>query len=136
MTMTTYFLGNSNIIFLQNRQYVFQKHNLSLCKSVLNDIKMYFEICVTFGLKQLVLSPTWITCLKQLLYHWSYSEIFEKGFLKRKSVLLNVKFYGNSLNNSVSIKNRVHVVGALIGIQIVKHYNNSIFNLLKFFIQT
>ena len=40
----------------------FQKHNLLSCHSVLNDVKKYFDFCTMFSLKQLIESPTQITC--------------------------------------------------------------------------
>ena len=46
----------------QNGHYVFQKHNLLSCHSVPNDVKNYFDFCTMFGLKQLIESPTQITC--------------------------------------------------------------------------
>ena len=53
-----YILGEFNINLWRNGHYVFQKHNFPSCLSVLNDVKNYFM----FGLKQLVESPTRITC--------------------------------------------------------------------------
>ena len=57
----TYILGNFNINF-ENDHYVFQKHNFLSCLSVLNDVIKYFDFSTMFGLKQLIESPTWITC--------------------------------------------------------------------------
>ena len=58
----TYILGDLNIYLWQNGHYVFQKHNLLSCNSVANDVKNYFDFCKMFGLKQLIESPTRITC--------------------------------------------------------------------------
>ena len=58
----TYILGDFNINLWQNGHYVFQKHNLVSCQSVPNDVKNYFDFCTMFGLKQLIESPTRITC--------------------------------------------------------------------------
>ena len=58
----TYILGDFNINLWQNGHYVFQKHNLLSCHSVANDVKSYFDFCTMFGLKQLIESPTRITC--------------------------------------------------------------------------
>ena len=58
----TYILGDFNINLWQNGHYVFQKHNLLSCHSVPNDVKNYFNFCTMFGLKQLIESPTRITC--------------------------------------------------------------------------
>ena len=58
----TYILGDFNINLWQNGHYVFQKHNLLSCHSVPNDVKNYFDFCTMFGLKQLIESPTRITC--------------------------------------------------------------------------
>ena len=58
----TYILGYFNINLWQNGHYVFQKHNFLSCLSVLNDVKNYFDFCTMFGLKQLIESPTRITC--------------------------------------------------------------------------
>ena len=58
----TYILGDFNINLWQNGHYVIQKHNLISCQSVPNDVKNYFDFCTMFGLKQLIESPTRITC--------------------------------------------------------------------------
>ena len=58
----TYILGDFNINLWQNGHYVFQKHNFLSCLSVPNDVKNYFDFCTMFGLKQLIESPTRITC--------------------------------------------------------------------------
>ena len=58
----TYILGDFNINLWQNGHYVFQKHNLLSCQSVPSDVKNYFDFCTMFGLKQLIESPTRITC--------------------------------------------------------------------------
>ena len=55
-------LGDFNISLWQNGHYVFQKHNFLSCLSVPNDVKNYFDFCTMFGLKQLIESPTRITC--------------------------------------------------------------------------
>ena len=57
----TYILGGFNINLWQNG-HVFQKHNFLSCQSVLSDVKHYFDFCTMFGLKQLIQSPTEITC--------------------------------------------------------------------------
>ena len=58
----TYILGDFNKNLWQNSHYVFQKHNFLSCLSVPNDVKNYFDFCTMFGLKQLIESPTRITC--------------------------------------------------------------------------
>ena len=58
----TYILGDFNINLWQNGHYVFQKHNLLSCQSVPNDVKCYFDFYTIFGLKQLIESPTRVTC--------------------------------------------------------------------------
>ena len=58
----TYILGDFNINLWQNGHYVFQKHNFLSCQSVPNYVKNYFDFCSMFGLKQLIESPTRITC--------------------------------------------------------------------------
>ena len=55
-----YILGDFDINLWQNH-YVFQKHDLLSCHSVPN-VKNYFDFCTMFGLKQLIESPTRITC--------------------------------------------------------------------------
>ena len=57
-----YILGDFNINLWHNGHYVFQEHNLLSCHSVPNDVKNYFNFCTMFGLKQLIESPTRITC--------------------------------------------------------------------------
>ena len=54
----TYIPGDFNINLWQNGHYVFQKHNLLSCQSVLNDVKKYFDFCTRFCLKRLIESPT------------------------------------------------------------------------------
>ena len=46
----------------KNGHYVFQKHNLLSSESVPHDVKNYFDFYPMFGLKQLIQSPTRITC--------------------------------------------------------------------------
>ena len=58
----TYILCDFNINLWQNGHHVFQKHNLLSCQSVPKDVKNYFDLCTMFGLKQLIESPTRITC--------------------------------------------------------------------------
>ena len=58
----TYILGDFNINLWQNGDYVFQNPNLLSCQSVPNDAKNYFDFGTMFGLKQLIESPTRITC--------------------------------------------------------------------------
>ena len=58
----THILGDFNINLWQNGHYVFQKHNLLSCHLVPNDVKNYFDFCIMFGIKQLIESPTPITC--------------------------------------------------------------------------
>ena len=58
----SYILDDFNINLWQNGRYVFQKHNLSFCKSASNDAKYYFEFCAMFDLKHLISSSTRITC--------------------------------------------------------------------------
>ena len=57
-----YPLGDFNINLWQNQHYFFQKQNLLSCQSFSNDVKNYFDFCTMFGLKQLIESPTQITC--------------------------------------------------------------------------
>ena len=58
----TYFLGDLNINLWQSSHYVFKKHNLLSCQSVPNDVKNYSDFCTIFVLKQLIASPTRVTC--------------------------------------------------------------------------
>ena len=44
----------------QNGYYVFKKYNFLSCQSVQNDVKIYFEFCTMFGLKQLIETPAQI----------------------------------------------------------------------------
>ena len=54
----TYILGDFNINLRQNSHYVFQKHK----HNIPNDAKNYFDFCKMFDIKQLIESPTRITC--------------------------------------------------------------------------
>ena len=62
INVETYILGNLNINLWQNGNYIFQKHNLLSSHSVPNAVKNYFDFCTMFRLKQLIESPTGITC--------------------------------------------------------------------------
>ena len=55
-------LANIDITLWQDGHYIFQKHTLLSCQSVPNDVKIYLDFCTVFGLKQLIESPTRITC--------------------------------------------------------------------------
>ena len=58
----TYILGDFSINLWQNGHYVFQKRNWLSCQSVPNDVKNDLDFCTMFGLKQLIESPTRLTC--------------------------------------------------------------------------
>ena len=64
-----YILGDFNINLWHNGHYVFQEHNLLSCHSVPNDVKNYFNFWTMLGLKQLIESPTRITCVAPLSQH-------------------------------------------------------------------
>ena len=57
----TYILGDFNINLWQNG-HCFPKTQLAFMSIVPNDVKNYFDFCTMFGLKQLIQSPTLITC--------------------------------------------------------------------------
>ena len=58
----TYILGDFNINLWQNGYCMFHNHSLISCHSVPNDVKNYFDFCIMFAVKQLIESPTRITC--------------------------------------------------------------------------
>ena len=77
----TYILGDFNINLWQNGDYVFQKHNFLSCFSVPNDVKNYFDFYTMFGLKQLIESPTRITCSSSSIIDHIPDRVTQQGIL-------------------------------------------------------
>ena len=81
-----YVLGDLNINLLQNSKYILEntKNITKNFPDIPADAKKYIEFCQTFGLKQLICSPTRITCnTSTLLDHiiTNTSETFHKVVL-------------------------------------------------------
>ena len=58
----TYIIGNFNINLYHNGKYITGKNNTLVLRSVFNDARNYHQFCTMFGLKQMIKSPTYITC--------------------------------------------------------------------------
>ena len=58
----TYILGDFNIYLCHNGKYVICKNNILISRSVTNDLRNYHQFWTMFGLKQIIKSPTRITC--------------------------------------------------------------------------
>ena len=57
-----YILGDLNYNLLQNGEYIFDNLRNSVTRTIASEIKHYMEFCAVFGLKQMIRSPTRITC--------------------------------------------------------------------------
>ena len=58
----TYILGDFNINLYHNGKYIICKNNTLISRSVTNDARNYHQFYTMFGLKQIIKSPTPITC--------------------------------------------------------------------------
>ena len=58
----TFILGDFNINLYHNGKYIICKNNTLISRSVTNDARNYHQFCTMFGLKQIIKSPTRITC--------------------------------------------------------------------------
>ena len=58
----TYILGDFNINLYHNGKCIICKNNTLISRSVPNDARNYRQFCTMFGLKQVIKSPTRITC--------------------------------------------------------------------------
>ena len=58
----TYILGDFDINLYHNGKYIICKNNTLISRSVTNDARNYHQFCTMFGLKQIIKSPTRITC--------------------------------------------------------------------------
>ena len=58
----TYILGDFNINLNHNGKYLICKNNALISRSVTYDARNYHQFCTMFGLKQILKSPTRITC--------------------------------------------------------------------------
>ena len=57
-----YILGNFNINMYHNNRYIVRDDNTISSKFLSHDIKNYYQFCTMHGLKQLIQSPTRVTC--------------------------------------------------------------------------
>ena len=75
-----YVLGDSNINLLQNSKYILEntKNITKNFPDITADAKKYIEFCQTFGLKQLIRSPTRITCNSSTLLDHIITNTSEK----------------------------------------------------------
>ena len=58
----TYIIGYFNINLYHNGEYIICKNNNLVLRSVSNDARNYHQFCRMLGLKQIIKSPTCITC--------------------------------------------------------------------------
>ena len=58
----TYILGDFNINLYHNGKYIIRQNNTLMSRSVTDDARNYHQFCRMFGLKQIIKSPTCITC--------------------------------------------------------------------------
>ena len=58
----SYILGDFNINMYQNNIYIVRDDNTIYSKFPSSDIKTYHQFCTMHGLKQLIKSPTHVTC--------------------------------------------------------------------------
>ena len=57
-----YILGDFNVNMYYNNRYIFRDDNTISSKFLSHDVKNYHQLCTMFGLKQLIQSPTCVTC--------------------------------------------------------------------------
>ena len=66
-TKESYVLGDFNINMYQNNKYIVRYDNTISSKFLSSDIKNYHQFCTMHGLKQLIKSPTRVTCSNSTL---------------------------------------------------------------------
>ena len=57
-----YILGDFNINMYHNNRYIIRGDNTISSKFLSHDVKNYYQFCTMHGLKQLIQSPTCVTC--------------------------------------------------------------------------
>ena len=62
MKKEIYILGDFNINMYHNYRYIVRDNNTISSKFLSHDIKNYHQFCTMHGLKQLIQSPTRVTC--------------------------------------------------------------------------
>ena len=62
-----YILGDFNINLYQNQNHTGCKNINLVTATASTDVKSYLQLCTIFGLKQIIKSPTQITCSSTLL---------------------------------------------------------------------
>ena len=61
-TKQSYILGDFNINTNQNNKYIVRDDNTTSSKLISSNIKNYHQFCTMHGLKQVIKSPTHVTC--------------------------------------------------------------------------
>ena len=76
-----YLLGDFNINLLQNRNYILNRKGMAVCQGAVHTlIYKYQEFCQIFSLKQLITSPTLVTCNTSSLIDHTLTNSSEKIF--------------------------------------------------------
>ena len=57
-----YILGDFNVNMYQNNRYIVRGDKTISSKFLSHDVKIYHQFCTMHGLKQLIQSPTRVTC--------------------------------------------------------------------------
>ena len=81
----SFILGDFNINIYQNNKYIVCDDNTIFSKFISSDIKNYHQFCTMHGLKQLIKSPTCVSCstsnlIELILANYS-SRVCQKGFI-------------------------------------------------------
>ena len=81
-----YILGDFNINMYHNNGYIVRNDNTISSKFLSHDIKNYHQFCTMHGLKQLIQSPTRVTCSTSTLIDHiltsAPSRVSQKGVIK------------------------------------------------------
>ena len=82
-TKESYILGDFNINMHHNNKYIVRDDNRNSSKILSRNIKNYHQFCTMHGLKQLMKSPTRVTCSKSTLIDHILGSFFSTVSQKR-----------------------------------------------------
>ena len=82
-TKESYILGDFNINMHQNNKYIVPDDNTISSKCLSSDIKNYHQFCTMQGLKQLIKSPTHVTCSTSTLIDHILASFSERCHWRR-----------------------------------------------------
>ena len=82
-TKESYILGDFNINMYHNNKYIVRDDNRNSSKFLSRNIKNYHQFCTMHGLKQLMKSPTRVTCSKSTLIDHILASLFSAVSQKR-----------------------------------------------------